>query len=108
MSSLSEVLRTHHTLPNAVVWACGTAQVWADLERSKGVIVEEPEAAADFKAAKRRYEDAVDGGPGGRGGGGGGAGGSAILLAVYRGKMSEVRARDLVPPRLLLLLLLSP
>ncbi|CBN80233.1 conserved unknown protein [Ectocarpus siliculosus] len=81
-------LSSYKLLQRAVaIWR--KCEVWADLERIKGVIVEEPEAAADFKAAKRRYEDAVDGGPGGRGRGRGSAGGSAILLAVYRGKMSE-------------------
>ena len=56
-------------------------KVWAELERCKGVIVEEPVEAAQFEAAKRQYETAIDG-PGGNG--------SAVLLAVYRGKMSEV------------------
>lgn len=58
-------------------------QVWSDLERRKGTIVEEPEAASEFKAAKRRYEQAVDSPRRGKG--------SALLLAVYRGKMSEVK-----------------
>ncbi|CAN0157472.1 unnamed protein product, partial [Ectocarpus sp. 12 AP-2014] len=53
-------LSSYKLLQRAVaVWR--RCEVWADLKRSKGVIVEEPEAAADFKAAKRRYEDAVDG-----------------------------------------------
>lgn len=45
--------------------------------------MEEPEATVEFKAAKRRYEQAVDSPRSGEG--------SALLLAVYRGKMSEVR-----------------
>lgn len=56
----------------------------SQLERCKGVIVEEPVAAAEFKAAKWRYEKAVKG-PSGKGDG------SAVLLAVFRGKMSEAR-----------------
>ena len=55
-------------------------KVWSELEECKGVVVEEP-AAALFEAAKRQYETAIDA-PGGNG--------SAVLLAVYRGKMSEV------------------
>lgn len=56
-------------------------KVWAELERLKGTIVEEPESAKEFKAAKRHYEAAIDAQ---------GGGGKALLLAVYRGKMSEV------------------
>lgn len=44
--------------------------------------MEEPVAAAEFKDAKRRYETAIDSPGKGKG--------SALLLAVYRGKMSEV------------------
>lgn len=56
-------------------------KVWSELEECKGVVVEEPAAAALFEAAKRQYQTAIDA-PGGNG--------SAVLLAVYRGKMSEV------------------
>lgn len=55
--------------------------MWWELEQIKGEIVQEPEQASEFKAAKARYEMAIDAG---------GGNGSAILLAVYRGKMSEV------------------
>lgn len=55
-------------------------KVWSELEKIKGVIVEETEAASEFKATKKRYETAIDDPQGGK----------AVLLAVYRGKMSEV------------------
>ena len=55
-------------------------KVWSELEKTKGVIVEETEAASEFKATKKRYEAAIDDPKRG----------NAVLLAVYRGKMSEV------------------
>lgn len=70
--------------PKALFISFGITQVLLQLERCKGVIVEEPEATADFKAAKLRYENAIKGPAGKRDG-------SAVLLAVYRGKMSEAR-----------------
>ncbi|CAM9582666.1 unnamed protein product, partial [Hapterophycus canaliculatus] len=73
-------LSSYSLLREAVgVWK--SSGVWSGLERCKGVVVEEPEAAAEFKAAKRRYEAAIDSPGKGEG--------SALLLAVYRGKMSE-------------------
>lgn len=62
------------------------SKVWADLLRLKGTIVEEPESSAEFNVAKRRYEDAIEV-PGG---------GHALLLAVYRGKISEVIRAEVV------------
>lgn len=54
--------------------------MWFALTQAKSTIIIEPESTAEFKAAKRRYEEAIDAPGGGR----------ALLLAVYRGKMSEV------------------
>lgn len=78
MSAVLKVRRLTPTLPISL--ARLITKVWSELEAVKGVIVEETEAASEFKATKKRYEAAIDDPEGG----------SAVLLAVYRGKMSEV------------------
>ncbi|CAM9975895.1 unnamed protein product, partial [Scytosiphon promiscuus] len=73
-------LSSYRLLREAVgVWK--STGVWSNLERCKGVVVEEPVEGAEFKEAKQRYEAAIDSPRKGEG--------SALLLAVYRGKMSE-------------------